>query len=87
MAATLSLSRSMNVVRLFSIIALLFNRSLSGKRPSSVCMLSVCKGTVVVTAMKENDRDECQLSWCLSRFSIHLLHVLVFSATMNNRRE
>ena len=79
MAATLSLSRSMNVVRLFSIIASLFNCSLSGKRPSAVCMLSACKGMVAVTAMKENDRDECQLSWYLSRFSFHLLHVLVFS--------
>ena len=79
MAATLSLSRSMNVVRLFSIIALLFNRSLSGKRPSTVCMLSACKGIVVAIVMKENDCDECQLSWYLSRFSFHLLHVLVFS--------
>ena len=78
MAATLSLSRSMNVVRLFSIIALLFMFSIR-KRPSAVCMLSVCKGMPSITAMKENDRDKCQLSWYLSRFSFQLLYVLVFS--------
>lgn len=49
------------------------------KRPSAVCMLSVCKGMPSITAMKENDRDKCQLSWYLSRFSFQLLYVLVFS--------